>query len=201
MGWVVNATPRPLYPRERPGTHCIGGWVRPRAGLDRCGKSRLTWIRSSYTPARSESLYRLSYHDPHRTSGTFKKFAILPVRHIGHRHWITRVKNLYVEIFFPVLLGRSRPYKRVPRSVRLQTRKHVILHDAVHLTNRRVSGRTRTFRNFSRNHGRSRKFRSLSIWSGCPLSAVRFFIRKSHYRALLWQGLRICGTFQRQNAI
>ena len=25
MGWVVNATPRPLYPRETPGTHCIGG--------------------------------------------------------------------------------------------------------------------------------------------------------------------------------
>jgi hypothetical protein len=29
-----------LYPREKPGTHCIGGWVGPRAGLDRCGKSR-----------------------------------------------------------------------------------------------------------------------------------------------------------------
>ena len=40
MGWVVNATPRPLYPRERPGTHCIGGWMGPRAGLDGCGKSR-----------------------------------------------------------------------------------------------------------------------------------------------------------------
>ena len=26
-------------PRERPGTHCTGGWVGPRAGLDRCGKS------------------------------------------------------------------------------------------------------------------------------------------------------------------
>jgi hypothetical protein len=26
-GWVVNATPRPLYPRERSGTHCTGGWV------------------------------------------------------------------------------------------------------------------------------------------------------------------------------
>ena len=39
--WVVNATPRPLYPRERPGTHCIGGWVGPRAGLDGGGKSRL----------------------------------------------------------------------------------------------------------------------------------------------------------------
>jgi hypothetical protein len=31
MGWVVNATPRPLYHRERPGTHCIGGWVAPKA--------------------------------------------------------------------------------------------------------------------------------------------------------------------------
>jgi hypothetical protein len=40
MGWVVNATPQPLYPRERTGTHCTGGWVGPRAGLDGCGKSR-----------------------------------------------------------------------------------------------------------------------------------------------------------------
>jgi len=29
-----------LYPRERLGTHCTGGWVGPWAGLDRCGKSR-----------------------------------------------------------------------------------------------------------------------------------------------------------------
>jgi len=40
MGWVVNATPRPLYPRERPGSHCTGGWVDLRAGLDGCVKSR-----------------------------------------------------------------------------------------------------------------------------------------------------------------
>jgi hypothetical protein len=38
-GWVVNATPRPLYPRERPGTHSTGGWVGPRAGLEGCRKS------------------------------------------------------------------------------------------------------------------------------------------------------------------
>ena len=36
----VNSTPWPLYPRERPGTHCIGGWVGPGAGLGECGKSR-----------------------------------------------------------------------------------------------------------------------------------------------------------------
>ena len=49
-------------PRERPGTYCIGGWVGPRAGLDRCGKSRRR--RDSIPgppPTRSESLYRLSY--------------------------------------------------------------------------------------------------------------------------------------------
>ena len=28
----------PLYPLERPGTHCIGGWVDLRDGLDGCGK-------------------------------------------------------------------------------------------------------------------------------------------------------------------
>jgi hypothetical protein len=35
--------------------------VDPGAGLDRCGKSRTTGIRSPDLPARSESLYRLSY--------------------------------------------------------------------------------------------------------------------------------------------
>jgi hypothetical protein len=40
MGWVVNATPRSLNPRKRTGTHFIGGWVDPRAGLDGCVKCR-----------------------------------------------------------------------------------------------------------------------------------------------------------------
>ena len=61
MGWAVNATPRALYPRERPGTHCTGGWVGPRAGLDGCGKFRPIGIQSPDSPVRSESLYRLSY--------------------------------------------------------------------------------------------------------------------------------------------
>jgi hypothetical protein len=42
-GWVVKATPRPLYPWERPGTHCIGGRMGPRTGPDGCGKSRSDW--------------------------------------------------------------------------------------------------------------------------------------------------------------
>jgi len=30
--------PAAFYPWDRPGTHCTGGWVGPRAGLDRCRK-------------------------------------------------------------------------------------------------------------------------------------------------------------------
>jgi len=44
--------PAAPYPRERPVTHCTGGWVGPRAGLDWCGKSRPTGIRSPDRPAR-----------------------------------------------------------------------------------------------------------------------------------------------------
>jgi hypothetical protein len=51
-----------LYPQEKPGTHCSGGWMGPRAVLGRLGKSRHpTGIRSLDRPAGSESLCRLSY--------------------------------------------------------------------------------------------------------------------------------------------
>jgi len=43
-------------PRERPGTHCTGGWVDLSTGLDRYRKSR-----PPDHPARSQSLYRLRY--------------------------------------------------------------------------------------------------------------------------------------------
>jgi hypothetical protein len=52
-------------PGNRPGTHYTGGWVGPRAGRDRCGQSRLpTRIRYPAHPARSHSLYQLSYRGP-----------------------------------------------------------------------------------------------------------------------------------------
>ena len=59
--WVVNATPRPLYPQERPDTHRMGGWVGLRAGLEECGKSR---PQRYSIPGPCSSLYRLSYPGP-----------------------------------------------------------------------------------------------------------------------------------------
>jgi len=61
-GRGVSVTPRPFfYPRERAGTHCTGGWVGPRDGLDRCKKFLPIRIRSPDRPARNQSLYRLRY--------------------------------------------------------------------------------------------------------------------------------------------
>jgi hypothetical protein len=39
VGGQLHA-PAALPPGKRPGTHCIGGWVGHRVGLDDCGKSR-----------------------------------------------------------------------------------------------------------------------------------------------------------------
>jgi hypothetical protein len=56
-GWVVSTTPRLLYPQERPGTHCTGGWVGP-GPVWKCVKNLTpTGIRSLEHPAHSQSLY------------------------------------------------------------------------------------------------------------------------------------------------
>jgi hypothetical protein len=53
--------PAALYPRERPGTHCTGGWVGPRAGLDGRKISPPPGFDPRTVQARSQSLYLLSY--------------------------------------------------------------------------------------------------------------------------------------------
>jgi len=53
MGWVVKAEPRSSYPRERPGTHCIGGWVGPRVSLNCVENLDPNGIRFPDRPARS----------------------------------------------------------------------------------------------------------------------------------------------------
>jgi hypothetical protein len=58
---VDSNRPRPLSPLEKPVTYCTGRWVGPRAGMDRCGRSGPTGIRSPDRPARRVSLYRLIY--------------------------------------------------------------------------------------------------------------------------------------------
>ena len=64
-GWVVKATPRSLYPREKDAVHIVqeSGWA---PGPLRKGAENLapTGIRFPDRPASSHSLWRLSYPDP-----------------------------------------------------------------------------------------------------------------------------------------
>jgi hypothetical protein len=66
MGWMVNATLQPPYLLECPGTHCTGGQVGPRAGLEGGVNCRFQWdsipvlpqpIASCYTD-RARSLFQ-----------------------------------------------------------------------------------------------------------------------------------------------
>jgi hypothetical protein len=106
MWWVVNATPRPLYPQgNRPSIHSIVGWVGPRAGLEGCGTSHLpTGIRSSDHPSRSESLYRLSYPGPVIVRGYVSKrrsvcrtYFLFSLRHTVYPLLVS-VKNICVPV-------------------------------------------------------------------------------------------------------
>ena len=72
-GWVVSTTFRPLYPWERPGTHCTGGWVGPRAGLDGCGKSRPPPNRDSFPGPSSQERFAIP-------TGASLKFFYGPVQ-------------------------------------------------------------------------------------------------------------------------
>jgi len=102
MGWVVNATPRPLCPRERPGTRCIGGWIYPWPVWTGAENFAPTGIRSLDRPARSESLYRLSYPSPH--------YIYIYIYMQTHTHTIIHTQGGPVEIQTPThwnLTGHS----------------------------------------------------------------------------------------------
>jgi hypothetical protein len=63
--WVVSFMPCRFKPGESgPGTHWIGGWVSPTAGLHGVEKRQILHCQESKPdrPARNPSLYRLSYH-------------------------------------------------------------------------------------------------------------------------------------------
>ena len=61
--------PSALSPANKPGTHCIGGWMGPRAGLDVYGKFR---ARRYSTPEPSNSQRVAIPTTPSRASGNLQ---------------------------------------------------------------------------------------------------------------------------------
>jgi hypothetical protein len=111
-GWMVSVTPRPRFtPGERtPGTHWIGGWVGPRAGLDAETRRKILCpCRGSNPdrPARSQTLYCLSYHGSHLEFLIFINFRIiilknhhlLPFAYLSTGNSLYREKALNVTLY------------------------------------------------------------------------------------------------------
>jgi len=73
MGWVVNATPRPLYLWERDSVPIVyeAGWA-PGPIWTGAENLALAGIRSPDRQARCELLYRLSYPGLHIKWSTWK---------------------------------------------------------------------------------------------------------------------------------
>jgi hypothetical protein len=69
-GWVVIATPPPLHPLERPGTHYIEGWVGPRAGL--IGLRKISLLPPGFDPRTAQPIvshytdYAIPAHNKNR---------------------------------------------------------------------------------------------------------------------------------------
>ena len=133
--WVVSTTPRPLYPREGHGTHCIVGWVSPRAGLDGCGKispnrDSIPGLSSPWRVAIPTELSRplpqienkLQYWNIHRT------FLI----HLLSCLYLENISG--IKIFFKMC--KFEPHKAIQRSdgaVTTEETNHALqrLYDAV----------------------------------------------------------------------
>ena len=87
-GWVLNDTLWPLYPRERPGTHCIGGQVGPRAVMDRREKS---------CPHRESILWPSSYPGPPRFADATHFSQLSPPPPLDKNVMIWRLYNYCVQ--------------------------------------------------------------------------------------------------------
>jgi hypothetical protein len=114
-----TSRPGRFTPRERtPGTHWIGGWVNPRAGLDDVEKRKFLTLpglelQPLSRPACSQSLYRLRYPGSTIRLSGFKNaypylYAYTPVRclrvcPISAMSFAIQLKFLYILSLLTVL--------------------------------------------------------------------------------------------------
>ena len=94
MGWVANATPRPLYPGKDPVPVVYeDGWVPGPVWPD-AENLTSTGIRFPDRPASSELLYRLSYPGPY----TFQDIAVMNILVIMFHLWTPLFPHLMLTL-------------------------------------------------------------------------------------------------------
>jgi hypothetical protein len=97
--------PATFYPWERPGTHCTGGWVGPRASLDRWRKSLPppTGTQSLDHPAHSQLLYQMSY--PTCILVHSQILTIISVCAVWKSKHFLKDIEWHTDIFIPIIRG------------------------------------------------------------------------------------------------
>jgi hypothetical protein len=81
----INAGPRPLYHRERPGTHCKWGWVVTRAGQEGYLKYRPhrvsipepQLVATNYNDWAIPAHFYISYQNEKDTTAKISKFLTM----------------------------------------------------------------------------------------------------------------------------
>jgi hypothetical protein len=81
------------FGERAPGSHWVGGWVEPRAGLEYLEKRKFLTLpglelRSLGRPAHSQSLYRLQYPGSHKRSIFFKNCSLEKRGHFYEFIWL-----------------------------------------------------------------------------------------------------------------
>jgi hypothetical protein len=93
VGGQLHA-PATLPPGKRPGTHCVGGWMGPRAGLDGCATLLCILIKRRTS---------LCYDTAHIASSLRGTFVILTrVQHTSQMHSLFRIPVLFTTGRFTV---------------------------------------------------------------------------------------------------
>jgi hypothetical protein len=109
MGWVVNSTSRPLYP---PGMTWYPLSRRLGGPQSRSGRVRKilppTGIRSPNRPARSVSLYRLSYPGPEMYVKLFNLSQMTIIKPLKLRIWNSKRRVVSRSRHFLVTLNANR---------------------------------------------------------------------------------------------
>ena len=126
---MFNATPRPLYPQERPGTHCIEGWVGHMGWSGRVRKISPHRDSIPGPSSRRESLCRLSYPGPNINNSSNNN------NNNNNRWRRTPIMKLFITIFSSVshhfLPLRSTYYYfvvQLPKKSHNQTQQSAQLH-------------------------------------------------------------------------
>ena len=109
--WTVNATPRPLRPEKQiryPSYRRLGG---PQGRSRRVEKmSPPTGVRPPDRPARSESLYRLSYRDPKLCLGE-QKISYRPLTPSTVKYSLTRHISTFTAKYTSRRMDRNKAIK------------------------------------------------------------------------------------------